>query len=315
TLVVLRLVGAILMLAGLGLGLILGIMDKPFLIPHGLVLAILGLFYLWGYVAVTDPDTDTGYRTALAVGFCGAITLLVAFCWWVVNQLFYTLGWREMKLEFLVPQGMLLMGLGLLYVGVAVGLCSDNRYIILTRRELASFFFSPMAYIVLVGTTVVGWIQYDDLVAALMEARFTVIEPIILHFAWGLFPVIAVIFIVPVLTMRLLSEEKRSGTLEVLLTAPVDEFAVVMSKFFAALITFVVLCLPWGVFLIGLRVVGGKPFDYQAMLSFFIALVVSGSGFIAMGLFFSSLTRNQIASAVLTFAGMVLYTLFHMLKN
>src|SRR5262249_53256462 len=126
---------------------------------------------------------------------------------------------------------------------------------------------------------------------------------------------IAVIFIVPVLTMRLLSEEKRSGTLEVLLTAPVDEFAVVMSKFFAALITFVVLCLPWGVFLIGLRVVGGKPFDYQAMLSFFIALVVSGSGFIAMGLFFSSLTRNQIASAVLTFAGMVLYTLFHMLKN
>src|SRR5262249_32277174 len=156
--------------------------------------------------------------------------------------------------------------------------------------------------IVLVGTTVVGWIQYDRLITFLTNKRLALVEPIIPLFTWGFFPIIAVIFIVPVLTMRLLSEEKRSGTMEALLTAPVDEFAIVISKFVAALVPFLTLCLPWGLLLVGLRVTGGKAFDYQPMLSFFIALLVSGAGFISMGLFFSSLTRNQIASAVLTFA-------------
>jgi ABC-type transport system involved in multi-copper enzyme maturation permease subunit len=124
-----------------------------------------------------------------------------------------------------------------------------------------------------------------------------------------------VIFVVPVLTMRLLSEERRTGTLEVLLTAPLDETTVVLSKFFAALIFFLVLCLPWGLFLVGLRVQGGEPFDYRPLLSFFIALAATGAGFLSMGLFFSSLTRNQIAAAVLTFVGMVALTLVYFLQT
>jgi ABC-type transport system involved in multi-copper enzyme maturation permease subunit len=119
-------------------------------------------------------------------------------------------------------------------------------------------------------------------------------------------PVVSVIIVVPVLTMRLLSEERRTGTLEVLLTAPVDEPAVVLSKFIAAWVFFMALWVPWGLFLVALRWEGGQPFDWRPLLSFFIGLACSGASFLSMGLFFSSLTRNQIASAVLTFMGMML---------
>jgi ABC-type transport system involved in multi-copper enzyme maturation permease subunit len=120
--------------------------------------------------------------------------------------------------------------------------------------------------------------------------------------------VLSVIITVPVLTMRLLSEEKRAGTLEVLLTAPVSETQIVLSKFLATLIFFLVAVLPWGLYLISFRIEGGQPFEYRPLLGFFIAVVCSGSGFLAMGLFFSSLTRNQIASALLSAVGMLAMT-------
>jgi ABC-2 type transport system permease protein len=67
-----------------------------------------------------------------------------------------------------------------------------------------------------------------------------------------------------------------------------------------------ILWLPWGLFLVGLRVQGGESFDYRPLISFFIALLFSGAGFLSMGLFFSSLTRNQIVASILTFVGMLM---------
>jgi len=91
-------------------------------------------------------------------------------------------------------------------------------------------------------------------------------------------------------------------------TAPVREFTVVLSKFFAAFLVYLVAWAPLGLFLVSLRVEGGREFDYRPLLSFYLALACSGAGFIAMGLFFSSLTRNQVASAILTFVGMLVMT-------
>jgi ABC-2 type transport system permease protein len=123
-----------------------------------------------------------------------------------------------------------------------------------------------------------------------------------------------VIFVVPVLTMRLFSEEKRSGTLEVLLTVPLEESSIVLSKFFASIVLYMVVWVPWLLYLVGLRVIGGEPFDYRPAISFFFALACCGAGFLAMGLFFSSLTRNQIAAAILTFMGMMLLLGFYILS-
>jgi len=164
----------------------------------------------------------------------------------------------------------------------------------------------------LLGFSFIAWIQLWFFVESLlpnpMGRRSPVIEPIVRDYVGSWLPIFANLLLVPVLTMRLLSEEKRSGTMEVLLTAPVDETQVVLSKYFAALIMYVVAWLPFGLLLTAIPLGGGQPFDYRPLLSFFVGLLVTGAGFVGMGLFFSSLTRNQIAAVVLTFAGMIALT-------
>ena len=131
----------------------------------------------------------------------------------------------------------------------------------------------------------------------------------------NLIPVVAVIFAVPALTMRLLAEEKRTGSLEVLLTSPVNEWPIVVSKFLAAWLFFLLCWVPAGLFLVALRVETGQPFDYRPLLSFYVALAACSAGFISAGLFFSSITRNQIVAAVLTFALMMGLLVCHFIKD
>lgn len=298
--------GAMALIGFLGSNIRMG----EFLLPQGLLLGLLGLLYLSAFVAVRGTSEDLAYRVGAGVGLLGALVFLIALGRSSLPPLFFSWRWLSTPpAAYLVPTGLLLMGLGLLYVCVAAGLCSDRPLVVQTRRELAAFFYSPIAYIVLFGFTLVAWfffIQFLQQLTPGPEEDGQLVEPVIRHYVFGLFPVICMTFIVPVLTMRLLSEEQRTGTLEVLLTAPVNETTVVLSKFLAALAFLLVVWVPWGLFLIALRVEGGQPFDYRPMLSFFIALTFMGAGFMAMGLFFSSLTRNQIASAILTFAAMLL---------
>ena len=129
-------------------------------------------------------------------------------------------------------------------------------------------------------------------------------EPIVARYIISWFPVISVLMLVPVLTMRLFSEEHRTGTLEMMLTAPVEEAVVVLSKFLAALVLFLAVWVPWGLYLVALRVEGGTAFDYRPVVGFAVALLFSGAAFVSMGLFFSSLTKNQLAAAVFTFVFM-----------
>ena len=80
------------------------------------------------------------------------------------------------------------------------------------------------------------------------------------------------------------------------------------AKFFAALITFLMMWLPFGLFMLAIPLSGGAPFDYRPILSFAIALTATGAAFVSGGLFFSSLTRNQVASGVLTGVYMMFLT-------
>jgi gliding motility-associated transport system permease protein len=239
----------------------------------------------------------------------------------VGRAVFIARGWLSADSGFTwMPAGMLLTGWGLLYLAVSAALCSDNNVIVMTRRELVKFFYSPIAYIVLVGFTFIGWVLFWLFVSTALwrDPPGTPIpqpEPVVFGYIISWFPIICVIFVVPVLTMGLLSEEHRTGTLEVLLTAPVNEPAVVVSKFLAAFAFYMALWLPWGLFLVALRAEGGQPFDYYPLLGFFIALAFSGAGFLSMGLFFSSLTRNQIIASILTFAGMLALLLLFFFKQ
>jgi len=311
TLTVLGLVGAILA----GAGFVGGNVSENFLLPYGLLLTLLGLFYLWAFVGVHGSATEIGYRVALALGFGGLVFLLMALGRSFVPWLLYWVHLKSNQPEpYFVPAGLLHMTLAVLYIALAVSMCSDNRFVILTRRELAAFFYSPIAYFVFFAMTIGAfWIFYNFVnqlfvpVALGMEPKVSEREPILVGYVISWFVIILTLFIVPVLTMRLLSEEARTGTLEVLFTAPVTELSVVMSKFVAAFIFFLLSWVPAGLYLIALRIEGGQPFEYRPLLTFGLALACSGAAFVSMGLFCSSLTRNQIIAVVLGLVGMLFF--------
>lgn len=274
------------------------IRQGDFLYPYGVLLALAGAFYLWAFVGIRGTSSDVGYRAGQAIGLLGAVTFLTALV-------------RSFFSGYLVTTGFILMCLGLLYFAFSIAMCSDRPVVVLTRRELTAFFYSPIAYIVFLGLTCVAWAYFYLFLHRIIlesEQGMPVIEPIVRHYISDVFPIIMMIFVVPVLTMRLLSEEKRTATLEVLLTAPVNETAVVISKFLAALAFLLLAWLPWCLFLVALRIENAKSFDFRPVLSLMVAMTFMGAGFMGMGLFFSSLTRSQIAAAVLTFLGMMLLT-------
>jgi ABC-2 type transport system permease protein len=299
----LAIVGGLLALVGLYGSLLF----RDFLLPTGLLLAVLGLVYLASGVGSRGTSDDLGYRLGLAIGLNGALVFLLA----LFRSLVPLFSRGD---DFLFPWGIVLMALGVLYGLVSLMLCSESRLVVLTRRELEAFFYSPMAYIVLIGFTIANWYSYFQALAGLILDGGGE-EPIIAAFVIQWWPIICMIFIVPALTMRLVSEERRTGTLEVLLTTPTDEVIVVLSKFLAALVMYLVMWLPLFLFLLAVRLGGGKEFDYRPLLGFSLTLLVTGSAFISMGVFFSTLTRNQIVSAVLTFAGMLGLTMIYFFKG
>jgi ABC-type transport system involved in multi-copper enzyme maturation permease subunit len=301
-------VGAVLVIVGLGGGTIKG----DFMMPIGLLLSVLGLIYLTAFVGSRGIGDDWAYRAGLGIGGVGALVFVIALGRSVLPPLFHRWHWTQTAPEgYFVPYGALLMGLGGVYVFVSLLMCSDNPLLILTRRELGSLFYSPIAYVLLFVFVVAHWWAYFWPMLIMLSDDQPLPEPIIRDFILQLSAVISTIVAIPVLTMRLLSEEKRTGTLEVLLTAPVDEGSVIVSKFLAAFVMYLVMWIPFGLFLAFLRVAGGSPFDYRPLFSFTIGQLATGAAFVAMGVFFSSLTRNQVASGVLTFGGMLSLTVIY----
>lgn len=110
------------------------------------------------------------------------------------------------------------------------------------------------------------------------------------------------IFLAPLITMRLLAEERRNGTMELLLTLPFRDSEVVIGKFLASLLLFVVILLPTVWYVVLLRVVGGTAPDAGPLLSGYLGLLLQGSALLAVGVFTSSLTSNQVVAAVMAFA-------------
>ena len=295
---VLGITGAALAICSMLGGLWFASTDHDFLIPYGLLLAVLGLFYLVACVGVKGTGDDRSYWVGLGFGGFGVLAFLLALLRSVAPSWFQT----EAK-TFFLPWGVLLMGLAISYVLTSLVMISESRLAVMLRRELGAYFYSSMAYLILIGFTISHWIAYFLIGWALIDVR--VREPIVAHFIFGLIPVVFVLFAIPALTMRLISEERRTGTLEVTMTAPLEEWHLVLSKFLAGLLIYMLMWIPFGLFLVAFRIGVETNFDYRPLLSFAIALVVTGAAFISMGVFFSSLSRNSLISGVLTFIGML----------
>src|SRR3989475_9622658 len=111
---------------------------------------------------------------------------------------------------------------------------------------------------------------------------------------------VLLLFVLPAITMRTYAEEKRSGTIELLLTSPLTDFQIIMGKFLGALALYAIMLLITTVH-VGLLFIYGKP-EWKPIVSAYLGLLLMGGCFISVGLFISSLTKNQIVAVMATFA-------------
>jgi ABC-2 type transport system permease protein len=174
----------------------------------------------------------------------------------------------------------------------------------IARRELASYFVSPVAYVVGALFLLISGFLFAVILGQSNEANMR-----------GIFGNFAVIFlfIVPALTMRLLAEEQRTGTLELLLTAPVRDYELVLGKFLGVFLLLLILLAATLVYP-AILVVADNP-DRGPILAGYLGVVLAGAAFLAIGLFASSLTQNQIIAALLAFAILLLFWLADALGN
>jgi ABC-2 type transport system permease protein len=181
--------------------------------------------------------------------------------------------------------------------------------IIIARKELQTFFDSLVAYILLVAflgfSGFFTWLYGSSDVFFAKQAS---LQPFFGTAYWTLF------FFIPALTMRMLAEENKTGTIELLLTKPISNWQVLWGKFLACfmLIFFALLCtLPYYITIINL----GKV-DSGVILCGYLGLLMISSAYIAIGIFASSITNNQIvAFLVALFIGIFFQVLFGMLAS
>ncbi len=183
---------------------------------------------------------------------------------------------------------------------------------LILNRELKSYFSSLIAYVVIVMFLLITGYFFYNLLATfsvisfqaqvnpmlakqyhLLNINETVVRPLFGNIS------IIMLLMTPLLTMRLISEEKKSGTIELLLTFPVKDIDVVLGKYLACLFVFLVMILltaTYPILLLGL----GEP-EVMPILTGYLGLFLLGAAFISLGIFTSSLTENQIVSASMSF--------------
>jgi len=157
------------------------------------------------------------------------------------------------------------------------------------RRELRSYFNSPVAYVVIiVFLAIVGWFFTSTLFLANVASMATVFE------------VVPWIFLgfVPAITMRLLAEEKKSGTIELLTTKPIRDVEIVLGKFFAAWTLLAASLAPTLIYLLTIIPLG--DIDLGPVFAGYLGLLLMGGVYIGIGLFASGLTENQIVAFITT---------------
>lgn len=182
----------------------------------------------------------------------------------------------------------------------------------LLRRELAAYFLGPMAFLILLAFQVIAWLNFWELIDSLSQGQQSLSslrDPLNSYISGSAPFWIAMMVAIPALTMRLLAEEWRSGTIETLLTVPVTESEIVVAKWLAGVVMYLMLLLPFAVYLPFLYYQAKFHFDPGPVTALGIGLTTLGMMFVSIGLFFSALTRNQIIAAIWTFAVLFLLIL------
>jgi len=184
-----------------------------------------------------------------------------------------------------------------------------RNVIVIFKKELKSYFASPIAYLLLaIFAVIFGFFFYSATRFFIlqgmqmqmmgrgmpMDVNEYVIRPLLTNAS------VIGLFLIPMITMRLYAEEKRSGTIELLMTSPVRDLEIVLGKWLAALVLYASILAVSGIN-IAVLYAFGRP-DLKPILVGFLGLLLQGGCLLAIGIFISTLTKNQIIAGGATFA-------------
>ena len=178
----------------------------------------------------------------------------------------------------------------------------------IAQKELRSYFASPIAYIVIGIWALLYGYFYASLLAyfvrqSMQMSQFGGAQPVNINeqMIRLLFQnvTILILFLMPGITMRTYSEEKRSGTIELLLTSPVTDMQIILGKFFGAMALYAAM-LAVTLIHIGILFIYGNP-EWKPIATTYLGLLLFGGCFISVGLLISSLTKNQIVAFTVSF--------------
>jgi len=183
-----------------------------------------------------------------------------------------------------------------------------RNVIVIFKKEMKSYFASPIAYLLLtIFAVIFGFFFYTATRYFVlqgmqmqmmgrgmpMDVNEYVIRPLLTNAS------VIGLFLIPMITMRLVAEEKKTGTIELLLTSPVYDVGIILGKWLGAMMLFLCI-LGMSVINIAMLFAWGKP-DLKPVLVAYLGLILQGGCLLAIGTFISTLTRNQIIAGGVTF--------------
>jgi ABC-2 type transport system permease protein len=182
----------------------------------------------------------------------------------------------------------------------------------IAEKELRSYFASPIAYII-IGLFALIFGRFFDVYLAFFVQRSSGMGPMgggshninqdmIRYLLMN--SAVIILFVMPMITMRTYAEEKRSGTIELLLTSPLTDLQIILGKFLGAMGLYVAMLI---VTLLHMAIlfVYGNP-EWKPIAAGYLGLILMGGCFISLGLLISSFTKNQIVAGVITFAAFLM---------
>jgi ABC-2 type transport system permease protein len=188
-----------------------------------------------------------------------------------------------------------------------------SNVIAIAQKELRSYFASPIAYVVLAAFALVFGFFFSTMLYYFLGQSMQMsmgmgggpmnVNEQMLRYVFQNMTVI-LLLMVPMITMRTYSEEKRSGTIELLLTSPVSDWQMILGKFFGAMSLYAAML---AVTLVHVLILYryGTP-EWKPIASTYLGLLLLGGSMVALGLFVSSLTKNQIVAGIVTFVVLLL---------
>jgi len=183
-----------------------------------------------------------------------------------------------------------------------------SNILAIAQKELKSYFASPIAYVIIGFFALVFGYFYIVSINVFLQMAMQMgvpgqgqvninnmaIRPLLQNVS------VVALFVLPLITMRTYAEEKRSGTIELLLTSPLTDFQIIMGKFIGA-VSLYALMLAITLPHMAVLFIYGNP-EWKPIVTGYLGLLLMGASFISMGLWISSLTRNQIVAGMITFA-------------